>query len=118
MLAVLIDAIRTLSLHEPAAARVRAHRAWLRDRAWLLSNDHAQPFSFISICNALGFNPDYIRRSVLRLPDADRPVRLYRYAAKVQETWNRQQRLYTRASPSTARSRLYGLGQRPVTFAG
>ena len=96
MLAVLIDAIRMVSLHQPAAMHVRAHRAWLRDRAWLLSDDHTQPFSFINICNALGFNPDYVRRSILHLPTTDRPIRLYRYAAKVEESWLRQRRMYTR----------------------
>ena len=97
MLAVLIDAIRTLSAHSPAASHVRAHRAWMRDRAWLESNDQSQAFSFINICNALGFNPDYVRRSVLHLPAAGRQVRLYRYAAKVEESWIRQRRLFRRS---------------------
>ena len=78
------------------ASQVRAHRAWMRDRAWLQSKDQTQPFSFINICNALGFNPDYVRRSVLHLPATGRPVRLYRYAAKVEESWIRQRRMYTR----------------------
>jgi hypothetical protein len=98
MLAVLIDAIRTVSQRQPAGTHTRALRAWLRDRAWLESDDHSRTFSFMNICAALGFNADYIRRFVLHLPSSDRPVRLHRYAAKVEESWLKQRRQIAKAS--------------------
>lgn len=95
MLAVLIDAIRVVTQH-PSAACIRAQQSWLRERAWLQSDDHLQPFSFVNICTALGFNAEYIRRSVLHLPRSDRPLRLHRYAAKVEESWIRQRRSFAK----------------------
>lgn len=49
MLAVLLDA-----LHRPSA------------RAWLASEDRSWPFSFASICDALGLESTYLRRRLLR----------------------------------------------------
>ena len=90
MLAVLIDAIRGLTRDPPLAANLSHARR--RDRAWLASTDHTQPFSFLSICDALGLNPDYIRRLVLAPPSETQAFRLRRYAASVEETWLRQRR--------------------------
>ena len=101
MLAVLIDAIRVVTQHRPAA-RLRAQRNWLRDRAWLQSDDHLQSFSFVNICTALGFDADYVRNSVLHMPRRDRPLRLHRWAAKVEESWNRHRRPFARLSNSAA----------------
>ena len=105
MLAVLIDAIRVVTQYPPST-RVRAQRNWVRDRAWLQSDDHVAPFSFINICTALGFNADYIRRSVLRLPHRERPLRLHRYAAKVEESWMRQRRPFAKSSGSALQPRV------------
>ena len=92
MLAVLIDAIRSLRARHSATVRLRAYRAWLHDRAWLQSDDRSQLFSFMNICDSLGLNAEYIRRCVLRPPPLARPGRLHRYAAKAEESWFRQQR--------------------------
>ncbi len=87
MLAVLIDAVRTLRpLHSPTH-QLSAHPAWLRDRAWITSENDTSPFSFVSICNALGLNSGYVRRCVLH-PEAH-TVRVRRYAEKVKESWRR-----------------------------
>ena len=102
MLAVLIDAIRVVTQH-PSAVCIRAQQAWLRERAWLQSDDHLQPFSFVNICTALGFNSDYIRRAVLHLAHRERRLRLHRYAAKVEESWLRQRRPIAKA-PSAPRN--------------
>ena len=104
MLAVLIDAIRVVTQYPPPAP-MRAQRNWLRDRAWLQSDDHRQPFSFVNICTALGFNADYIRRSVLHMSPRNRPLRLHRYATKVEESWIRQRRPFPRPSHSAAPTR-------------
>lgn len=99
MLAVLIDAIRTLSsggLGLPPRRRL----AWLRDRAWMQRDDLTEPFSFINICAALGINAGYVRRRVRQLQEQNAGLRLHRYAAKVEESWERQRRTATEASPS------------------
>jgi len=91
MLAVLIDAIRTLSqgsLRLPPQQRL----AWLRDRAWMQREDMADPFSFVSICAALGLSPGYVRRRVQLMQHENTSLRLHRYAAKVEESWDRQRR--------------------------
>jgi len=92
MLAVLIDAIRTLSTRQPSDSHPQLYRSWVRELTWLQSDDHTYAFSFMSICGALGFDPDYVRRYVLSLPGQGRPIRICRYAAKVGESWQRQRR--------------------------
>jgi len=91
MLAVLIDAMRALLRHWPAASP-HPTRALLREQAWFKSDDHRHPFSFINICGALGLNADYIRRCVLGRADSRGRLRLRRYAATVEESWLRQRR--------------------------
>ena len=63
MLAVLLDAIRILRKQRP---RRRSRRAWYREHAWLTSEERTGPFSFASICDALGLNATYVRRRVLQ----------------------------------------------------
>ena len=92
MLAVLIDAIRTLSAQHPSDDHPHLNRAWVRELTWLQSEDQTYPFSFVNICGALGFDADYVRRYVLALGDEGRAVRICRYAAKVGESWQRQRR--------------------------
>lgn len=91
MLAVLIDAIRTVS-HAAESIPVAERYAWMRDRAWVLRDDPLTPFSFINICHALNLNAGYVRRWVRKLEEADAGLRLHRYAAKVEESWERQRR--------------------------
>ncbi len=88
MLAVLLDAIRTVAKPPASMGQVRSDRASLRERAWLQANDETQPFSFVSICHALGLDAGYVRRRVLQpSPRAHGPSR--RYAMKVAASWLR-----------------------------
>ena len=88
MLAVLIDAIRTLTKPPSAKPCLHRHRAFMQERAWMLANDESQPFSFVSICHALGLEAGYVRRRVLhRAGEATGPAR--RYAVKAGESWLR-----------------------------
>jgi hypothetical protein len=62
MLAVLEDAIRTLLV----AKRIPVPLKRLRhDVAWIESSARDMPFAFESICDALGFDPSYLRRRLL-----------------------------------------------------
>ena len=67
MLAVLMDALRIVQGHEPSVrgGRRRGRRAWQRERGWFIEDDPATPFSFVSICDALGLNASYVRRRAL-----------------------------------------------------
>ncbi|MGD0946686.1 MAG: hypothetical protein ABSA52_04575 [Candidatus Binatia bacterium] len=88
MLAVLIDAIRTLTKPPCAIPYLQNRRAWMQERAWMLADDPSQLFSFVSICHALGLEAGYVRRRVLhRVGEARGPAR--RYAAKAGESWAR-----------------------------
>lgn len=91
MLAVLIDAIRNVS-HSSRDEAPTEHYSWARDRAWMQRDDHLTPFSFVNICNALGLNAGYVRRWVRKLEEANAGLKLHRYAAKVEESWERQRR--------------------------
>jgi hypothetical protein len=88
MLAVLMDAIRTLTKRPCATPQLQKHRAWMQERAWMLADDPSQPFSFVSICHALGLEAGYVRRCVLyRVGQTPAPAR--RYPAKAGESWAR-----------------------------
>lgn len=89
MLAVLIDAIRTLS-QELMATRGANRHAWLQDEIWVRSDDPSDPFSFVNICAALGLNAGYVRRCIRHLRNGADSFRVHRYAAKVEESWERQ----------------------------
>jgi hypothetical protein len=73
MLAVLEDAIRTLLLAKRTAV---PRKRLLRELAWLESTSHAEPFAFESICDALGFDPAWLRARLVA--GAFRPVRVRR----------------------------------------
>jgi hypothetical protein len=92
MLAVLIDAIRTLETSRYTPWQRQSVRTWQRERAWFQKDDRSRPFAFASICDALGLNADYVRRRVLRPLPMQRPLRVRRYAAKSEEIWHRQRR--------------------------
>ena len=67
---------------------VHAYRLWLRERAWMESNNDSEPFSFVSICHALGFDAGYVRRRVLHASSTRHgPAR--RYASTVKDSWLR-----------------------------
>ncbi len=92
MLAVLIDAIQSYSRYRTRVAPLSGYKEWRSERAWFQADDPSNPFSFSSICAALGLNAEYVRRCVLRPPDSRRPVKVRRYAAKAEESWIRQRR--------------------------
>ncbi len=92
MLAVLIDAIRAVHPRQLHTENARSSRAWLRDRAWLNADDPARPFSFVNICGALGLEADYVRRCVLGRAATPQPVKIRRYAARVEDSWLRQRK--------------------------
>jgi hypothetical protein len=62
MLAVLEDAIRNLLLAKRAAISPRRVR---EDMAWFESVDRSDPFTFESVCDALGIDPDWLRGRLL-----------------------------------------------------
>lgn len=97
MLAVLIDAIRTLSQEIITKRGIHRH-AWLQDEIWVGNDDHADPFSFVNICAALGLDAGYVRRRIRHLQRGSQLFRVHRYAAKVEESWERQRA--TLGSPS------------------
>lgn len=69
-LAILKDALHYV--RDYAGATDRRTRAFYEDAVeWFDSRDRSEPFAFESICAALGFAPDAIRRS-LRQPLPDR----------------------------------------------
>ncbi|HVN87348.1 MAG TPA: hypothetical protein VMW17_21140 [Candidatus Binatia bacterium] len=99
MLAVLMDAVQSFNRYRSRVTHGSEYHEWRRERTWFQANDWSNPFSFLSICAALGLNADYVRRCVLRCSPGDRPVRIRRYAAKTEEAWARQRR----ARPAPAR---------------
>jgi hypothetical protein len=63
MRAVLADAFVCVQ-HGFVNEERRARRLAREAKAWFLSDDDSWPFSFVSICAALGLEPGYIRREV------------------------------------------------------
>lgn len=63
--AVLNQAVMDLQRYRDSGLR---HHRPLHDAArdWILSNDRAWPFSFASLCDLLGIDPDAVRGEVLR----------------------------------------------------
>ena len=61
--AVLADAV--LTFHRWAGnQRARARRLFAEVEAWFASDDVGGPFTFITICDSLKFDPGYIRRGL------------------------------------------------------
>lgn len=70
MIAVLDEAMTSLDLvRRSRNPRVRTHG--LSAMRWIKSRDASHPFSFVSICDALGLDPDRTRRRVLDESDAE-----------------------------------------------
>jgi hypothetical protein len=65
MLAVLQDALRCLQTY--AESRNPAHRqAFAEAETWILDRRAEEPFTFVSICEALAIQPDYLREGIRR----------------------------------------------------
>ncbi len=67
-LAILEDAVRYHRQYRNAADR--RGRALYEDAVeWFASRDRSEPFAFENVCDALGLDPDYIRRGLARHED-------------------------------------------------
>lgn len=85
MLAVLDDAIACFQKY--IFARDRKGKTLFREaEEWILEENSDWPFSFETICEVLGFNPDYVRTGLMRRKEAqlaERPkAKIYRLTPK------------------------------------
>lgn len=108
MLAALMDAIRIL--RQPGTRPNTASRVWLAEKRWLDSDEHIWPFAFVSICNALGLDPSYVRRCVFD-PAGHMPMNGRRYAATTEQVWDGLRR------PRRSRSVTPSINAAPVELA-
>ena len=63
MLAVLEDGVGTFQKYAHATGR-RARRLFAEAEEWFTSEDAEWPFAFVSICQALSLEPEYLRRGL------------------------------------------------------
>lgn len=64
MQAVLLDALVCFSRQCPPG-QIARHRQQSEAEKWIFSNDVHWPFAFLRICEALGLDPNYLRRKIL-----------------------------------------------------
>ena len=64
MLAVLLDAVECFQDYAPSVRR-KPDRLFKDSEEWIFEDDHKWPFSFINICEALGIDPQYVRKGLL-----------------------------------------------------
>lgn len=67
-LAVLEHAVRSYQQYDGTGGR-RAHRFYEDAAEWFASPDRSEPFSFENVCEALGLDPDAVRRRLQRWRD-------------------------------------------------
>jgi len=65
MLAVLESAVQDLQRYRVARG-IRGKRLFREAQEWLISREETGVFSFVVICQALGIDPDYIRKRLSR----------------------------------------------------
>ena len=65
MLAVLEDAIGIFLRHR-SGADPRGYRLFAETAEWIASDDAEAPFSFLGVCDVLGFEPTCLRRGLAR----------------------------------------------------
>jgi len=65
MLAVLQDAILTL-IDPPLSKAPANYRLIQETESWLRSNDQVHPFAFLSVCDALSLDPQYLRCAIVQ----------------------------------------------------
>ena len=95
-LAVLEDAIRYVQRYRNTTDKRR--RALYEDALdWFTSPDRSDPFSFENVCDALGFDPDYLRRGLRRWRDAG-AAQLPRVVTSGVRRWGRGGRTHRRAA--------------------
>ncbi len=68
MFAVLLDAINRV-LRPGIRVRQRASQLVWKELAWFRSRDFSAPFSFVNLCEALGVDPNRLRRNLFRCVD-------------------------------------------------
>ncbi len=66
MLAVLADAIECYHKYGGAPDGI-GERNYREAELWIFSPDQTEVFSFLNVCEALQFDPSYIRRGILNL---------------------------------------------------
>lgn len=64
LLAVLEDALWCLRKFKFSSGKKRTE--YLEALEWVKSEEEEHPFSFVIVCGALGFDPDYLRQGILR----------------------------------------------------
>jgi hypothetical protein len=64
-LAVLEDAINCFQVNV-IAQNARRKKLFNETEDWIMEQDNDWIFSFVSICEVLGLNPEYVRRGLLR----------------------------------------------------
>ena len=69
MLAVLQDAIICFQEHLGTTCK-RKRSLYLDAQAWLFDCDRSYLFSFENVCEALGFEPDYLRQGLMQWKNA------------------------------------------------
>jgi hypothetical protein len=65
MLAVLEDAVRVYQ-HSSRLQDARNRRLFRETDEWFSSDEAASPFSFVTICQVFGLDPDYLRSGLRR----------------------------------------------------
>ena len=64
MLAVLDNAVHDFQQYRHAT-RIREQRRFREAYEWFTMQDDTRTFSFVSVCEALGLEPDFIRKGLL-----------------------------------------------------
>ena len=65
MLAVLDDAVMCI-LKYAQGRNGREQRLFRQAEHWIMANDEDWPFSFVNVCEALSFDPGYLRSALMR----------------------------------------------------
>jgi hypothetical protein len=81
MLAILEDAISCYQSNLTAHS-VRGKRFFEETKSWIVAVGSDWIFSFENVCEALGFNPQYVRQGLLRWAEKYRPKQFDREAWK------------------------------------
>jgi hypothetical protein len=73
MFAVLSDAV-DIVMTAPGSTNVRRRMLFHETVAWIRSDDREWPYSFLNLCESLGFEPGRLRAGLARFIDAVRDV--------------------------------------------
>jgi hypothetical protein len=73
MFAILADAIDCFWKYS-GARDGRGIKLFQDARRWIFADDEAETFSFVNVCDALSFDPAYIRRGVVQAEQRQREI--------------------------------------------